>query len=154
MNCSEADYLAPLYWCNELDVKSMRELEAHLEVCPACSREWQTQQQFDELLRESFSQQLPDTRELRARVRREMHAKQSLWHRLLPVPGWRFAAVACLLAILVLAGVFSYVSRQNARERSLYLDAADDHRQEIVQRYAELEWLRSPAEVQKLVREH
>ena len=51
MNCSEAEYLAPLYWSNELEAKVILELEAHLSDCAECARELQAQSQFDELLR-------------------------------------------------------------------------------------------------------
>src|SRR5438105_6573833 len=99
MNCSEADYLAPLYWSNELDANTLRELEAHLKACPECAREWQAQSQFDELLRDTFAQNVPDTRELRARVRHEMYADRRVWNRIFAVPRWRLAGVTLAAAL-------------------------------------------------------
>ena len=67
MNCSDAHYLAPLYWSRELDQEVEKDLEAHLELCAACSYEFHEQGEFDEILKGAFS--FEEVSGLRDRVR-------------------------------------------------------------------------------------
>ena len=154
MNCSEAEYLAPLYWSNELEPKVIVELEAHLSVCSECVREWQAQSQFDDLLRNAVDQdardRLTDPQDLRAHVRREMHASDSLWRRIFAVSTLRLAAVNAVLLIL-LSGTLFYVSRQRAFERTLYADAADDHHDEVMAHLVDSYWRYKAGDIQELL---
>ncbi len=155
MNCTEAEYLAPLYWSNELEPKVIAELEEHLSDCAECARELQAQSQFDELLRNAvdqnaIDQQLINPQDVRTRVRREMRASESLWRRIFAGTALRLAAVSAVLLIL-LGGSLFYVSRQRAFERTLYADAADDHHDEVMAHLVDSYWRYRVADIQDLL---
>jgi anti-sigma factor RsiW len=132
VNCGEITRLAPLYITGELDGKRAAEFDKHLRSCSACIEEVERLARLDARLREVILAQETDVAEVNRRVR-DLIAAESRGHRLPRFrPGWRrwaaVAAAACLVAALVaLAGSFA------KRVPRVYLDAATDHRLEVIE---------------------
>ena len=152
MNCSDAEQFGPLYWSSELDARRVAELEAHLEVCATCARQWQLQNHLDETLRDTFADEDLDTRELHARGRREIRASSGLWRRVVANSRVRWMACAALFVIVAGSG-FLYVLREQAQQRTMYADAAEDHAEEVLKNYAQYEWKTSLPEIQSMLQE-
>jgi anti-sigma factor RsiW len=124
MTCKDVIALSPLYLSGELDSGRGAEFEEHLDVCAACARELREHKALDARLRGVIIEEPLDSAELDRRVR------QSLVR---PTP-WRWiAAAAGVAAALVLAWLFFQVSSPIA---TVYADAADDHRREVVEQQA------------------
>ena len=60
MNCSEIQFLTPLYLSSELEATRLADFELHLRQCGACARELESAGRCDELLRDAFREQTLD----------------------------------------------------------------------------------------------
>ena len=155
MKCTEVEYLAPLYWSGELEAQAMAEVEQHLKECPACAREMATQEQCDEMLQETLLSEPVHDEELRRQVRAEI--QQAPWwspSRVWLAVGTAAATVLLFVGIrsVYLAGTSDSVSTAGQVSASIWVDAADDHNEEVVKR-AQRKWLYGTAEISALVAE-
>lgn len=151
MNCSEAKYLMPLYWSNELDAKAMADYELHLQQCTACAQEAKLQKTYDDVLRHAFADQQVDAQALRDRVCQQIRppAPRRLLLGRLPV---QFAAAAALALMLLAAGIIHIATRPASRP--VYTAAVNDHLNEVVRRAPKEGWRTTGAEVDVLMIEH
>src|ERR1044072_3317060 len=100
IDCSEIQFLMPLYLSSELDATPMFDFELHLRQCAACARELEEARRCDDLLRDAFNQQSLDADELRRRVRTQISKtkrRRFLFRRplyTLPIAASLLAAVA------------------------------------------------------------
>jgi len=155
MKCTEVEYLAPLYWSGELEAQAMAEVEQHLKECPACAREMATQEQCDEMLQETLLSEPVHDEELRRQVRAEIQ-QAPRWSpsRVWLAVGTAAATVLLFVGIrsVYLAGTSDSVSTAGQVSASIWVDAADDHNEEVVKR-AQRKWLYGTAEISALVAE-
>jgi anti-sigma factor RsiW len=134
MNCADIEELAPLYLSGELEESQRTLFRAHLAQCRICASETDRQMALDARLRHAVSTELPDASVVARSVRGRIRAERT----------WRLAAVA---AAVLLAAFLGYrVLRPVSR---LYIDAALDHRLEVME-HQPRRWRSDPAEIQKL----
>lgn len=153
MNCTEAKYMMPLYWSNELDAKAMAEFEQHLEDCAACAREAQLQQSFDDVLRNAFAEQQVDEQRLRERIWQQLRSDVQPHRR--PLFGWipmRFTAIAALIFIAIGSGLL-YVTTTRRDMPLLYHAAIMDHIDDAVKRVPKVGWREDTADIEALALE-
>jgi anti-sigma factor RsiW len=135
MNCREIEDIAPLYLSGELSQNEQKMFEAHLSACRSCTAEIRQQVALDARIRGSFAADLPEgtalERTVRARVRRERVR--------------RFAIGAVAAAALLVGAVLGY---RALRPERLYLDAALDHRVEVME-HQQRRWRTDPADIEK-----
>ena len=143
MNCSEIQFLMPLYLSSELEATRLADFELHLQQCSACTRDMEYARHCDDLLRDAFCGQSLETEQLRARVWnqiRKTKRRRFLFGRsiyTLPI------AAALLLAITV--GIYITFSSQ-----TVYAAAQDDHYIEVVQ-HEPRPWHETPEEIREFV---
>jgi anti-sigma factor RsiW len=126
MNCSDVQYLMPLYLSGELDSASMAQFERHAAECSACSRQMAEQKAFDRGLRTALLSESADTTTVRARVLAEVQRDQALAMPKATRHPVRIAfAIAAALLVMITLGV---AYRDNAR----YEQASVDHVDEVV----------------------
>jgi anti-sigma factor RsiW len=126
MNCSDVQYLMPLYLSGELDSASMAQFDRHAGECPACSRQMEEQQELDRGLRMALLSEAVDTTALRTRVLADIKREHSLVTAKTTRYPIRIAfAVAAVLLIMI---VLSAAHRDNARCEQ----ASADHVDEVV----------------------
>lgn len=148
MNCSEIAAAAPLYRSGELDPVRAAEFSGHLAACPDCARELRRQAQLDDLLRASVLADAVDTAVLNRRVRERIAAHVSSPSDVISAarpPRWRIAAIGSVAAMLLLAVGYRHLFRP----RSVYADAAADHRSEVVNAHRRT-WITDPAAIAAL----
>jgi len=161
MNCSEAEYLSPLYWSGELDARVAADLEQHLAACSDCATDFKRQQQYDALLRATIQRMDVDPSAIQARVRQRISSAPSRW----PAHYRRWLAVSAsgaVAAAMLVLGVFLlrhspspqpvYSATSRVPSPTIYEDAADDHRDEVVQG-SPREWVYRGAEMDRLLRD-
>ena len=146
MNCIDIAELAPLYSTHELDVARMAAFRAHLADCAGCARLVQEQETLDSQLREAVMAEPVNAQPIEARVMRAI-AEQ-------PAPArprvslWRVASFAAAAAVLV-AAFFIYRAIPNGPLPRVYADAAEDHRDEVIQRQPR-RWLTDQERISEL----
>jgi hypothetical protein len=148
MNCSEIQFLTPLYLSSELEATRLADFELHLRQCGACARELESAGRCDELLRDAFREQTLDAESLRERVRNQIR-KTARRRFLFARPIYKLPIAAALL-LAVAAGIF-FVLR-GGPSQTVYAAARDDHYIEVVQRDPR-PWLETPEEIREFVRE-
>jgi len=162
MNCSEAEYLSPLYWSGELDGKVAADLEQHLAACSDCATDFKSQQQYDALLRATVQRMDIDASAIQARVRQRIGSAPvrlpGVYRRWLAV-----SASGALAAAMLVVGVFllrhspspqpvNRAALSPVSSPTIYEDAADDHRDEVVQG-SPREWVYRGVEMDHLLRD-
>jgi anti-sigma factor RsiW len=147
MNCSETQFLTPLYLSGELDAMQMFDFELHLRRCAACTRELEAARQCDEWLRDAWHEESLGTDELRQRVRTEM-AKTKRGRSIFGWPPSTLPIAASVLAAISL-GIIIFLL--GSRSPTVYAAARDDHYLEVVQGEAR-PWLETPDEIKEFVR--
>lgn len=152
MNCTEANYVLPLYVSSELDAKAMADFELHLWTCSFCAREMEQVRRYDELIRDSFSAQEINAADVRARVL-ELIAPRSpksffraLHHRHVFILASVSAVVILFLSVSLYSLLFAH------HEETLYVSAVEDHVEEVVQRVPLPGWQETPAEIASFVK--
>ena len=148
MNCSEIQFLMPLYLSSELDATPMFDFELHLRQCAACARELEEARRCDDLLRDAFNQQSLDADELRRRVRTQI-SKTKRRRFLFRRPLYTLPIAASLLAAVAL-GIFTVLPGNSSQ--TVYAAARDDHYREVVEREPR-PWRETPDEIKEFVRE-
>jgi hypothetical protein len=148
MNCSETQFLTPLYLSGELDATQMLEFELHLRRCTVCARELEAARQCDEWLRDAWHQESLGTDELRQRIRAQI-AKTKRRRFIFRWPPYTLPLAASLL-VAITAGVF--IILQGGSSQTVYAAARDDHYIEVVQREPR-PWRETPDEIKEFVRE-
>ena len=147
MTCSEIAVLAPLYLSGELDSPRTAAFAAHLDICPACVHDIARQTELDMRLRETLlSGEIDaggiDTAVLDRRIRARIRTRRT-----------SFIAGAVAAAIVLLLAGFAYRAFAPAVAplyfKQIYVDAAADHRREVVERQPRT-WRSNPAEVKSL----
>jgi anti-sigma factor RsiW len=113
MRCHKVQRLLPDYIGDELSLKNRKQIEQHLEQCPACKAELAVLQTvWDSLVQETLPQRGEEFWQgFTARVMREVKKKRPAVHKTpLLFPGWRVllpaagAAAAVIAAVIVLRG--------------------------------------------------
>jgi anti-sigma factor RsiW len=149
MNCSEANYVIPLYLSSELDTKVMAEFELHLQRCAMCAREVEQLRLNDDLLRNVFARRPLDIRDLRARFWSQISISENKRLRFRrPV---YMLPIAALLLLTIGAGII-YFTLPYTSSQTVYASAVDDHTEEVVQRAPINGWRETPEEIEKLLR--
>lgn len=146
MNCNEIAELAALYSTNELDAPRMAAFRAHLKDCTDCSRAMEEQEALFAQLREAVLAEPANTQPLEARVMRaiaEDRKSARAWVSL-----WRVASFAAAAAIL-LGAIFMYRAISNRPIERVYADAAEDHRDEVIQQQPR-KWLTDQERIAEL----
>lgn len=147
MNCSETQFLTPLYLSGELDATQMFDFELHLRRCTACARELEAARQCDEWLRDAWYQEPLGTDELRQRIMTQI-AKTKRRRLIFRWPPYTLPIAASLLAAIT-AGIF--IVLWGGSSQTVYAAARDDHYIEVVQREPR-PWLETPGEIKEFVR--
>ncbi|HEX6880436.1 MAG TPA: hypothetical protein VF135_08740 [Terriglobales bacterium] len=133
MNCAEVEYYGPLFHSGELEDSVLRQFQAHLHECADCQDQISGQQQLDAALRLASEEGPGREQEIRERVLAEIHKESvpagvPIW--------WRPASLGIMAALLVLvsaSGIFFYFQFRSSPQRlTIYRDAADDHRAEVM----------------------
>ena len=151
MICNEVMELAPLYWTNELDAARTAAFREHILACAECKEAMDEQYSLDSCLRETVLAEPVNTHNLEARV---LHA---IAEPPAPIrmrgPLWRVASVAAA-AVLLLTAFFVYRTITNSRVvAKVYADAADDHRDEVIQQQPR-KWLTDQERIAALAERH
>jgi hypothetical protein len=150
MICNEIMELAPLYWTNELDAARLAAFREHILVCAECKEAMDEQHALDSSLRETVLAEPVNTHNLEARV---LHA---IAEPPAPIrmrgPLWRVASIAAA-AVLLLTTFFVYRTISNSRVAKVYADAADDHRDEVIQQQPR-KWLTDQERIAALAERH
>ena len=123
MNCADVAALSPLYQSGELDPGRTASLVAHLKRCPACARAIELESAFDARLRAGILGERVDSAALEQRIHKAI--APSLFRSI-----WMYAAVPAI----ALMAVLTYATLPAFHTPRLYVDAAEDHRDEIVQK--------------------
>ncbi len=145
MNCQEIDELAPLYLSGELDSTQAAEFAAHLESCASCAAEVGQQRELDAQLREGVmgeggTAEKIDAAELSVRIHESVGDARRIQRG-------KWIAVASVAAILLVTiGGYRLFS---SRDAALCVDAADDHRTEVVE-HQRRTWLTDPSAIDRL----
>jgi anti-sigma factor RsiW len=126
MNCSDGQYLRPLYLSGELDNGSLAQFERHLEECASCRRQVEEEQDLDKGLRNALLAEPLDATTLRLRVLADIHNAESgkasrLKRHSVPIA---LAAAAMLLVMITLGMTY--------RDSVRYEEACADHVDEVV----------------------
>jgi anti-sigma factor RsiW len=134
MDCRDIEEFGPLYLSGELEEAQRTLFQAHLAQCRICASEIDRQTALDAQLRQAVSTELPDASAVQRSVRGRIRTARA----------WRFAAVAA--AILFVAFLGYRALRPVSR---LYIDAALDHRLEVME-HQPRRWRSDPSEIDKL----
>jgi len=153
MDCNQVAELAPLYLSGELDRERAGAVDAHLQSCPACMRDLESQAQLDARMREAIEGEHLDASGVeswvRTRISIEPLDKVASISRRAPQPHRRrwVIAGAAAAAVLLLAAV-SYLDfvRHAAR---VFAAAAADHQREVI-RLEPRQWLSDRAAISEL----
>ncbi len=119
MNCKEVMEAASLYLSRELDEDRGAEVLRHLGSCPACSRVMEEWVDIDTRLRGAVLAEPLDTASIERTVRARIAA-----------PSRRWIGVAAAVAAAIVIAIFT--ARVHVGGNLTCIDAADDHRREVV----------------------
>ncbi len=151
MNCAEVEYYGPLFHSGELEDSVLRQFQAHLHECADCQEQISGQQQLDAAVRLACEDDPRGEHQVRERVLAEIKNES------VPtgVPFWwrpaSFALMAALLILVSASAVFFYFQfRSSPQQLTIYRDAADDHRAEVLG-HMNLRWQRDPDGINALI---
>jgi hypothetical protein len=153
MDCNQVGELAPLYLSGELDRERAGAIDAHLQSCPSCMGELESQARLDARMREAIDAEGVDAtgveRWVRARISDESRSKVASISSRPPQAHrrrWLIAAVAVAAVALLAAVTYLDFVRHAAR---VYADAASDHQREVI-RQEPRRWLSDRAAISEL----
>jgi anti-sigma factor RsiW len=148
MNCSEVQYYGPLYHSGELEEPFLQDFQQHMEACTSCEETIRREQATDNALR-LLSDEPVDT----TRVREEILV--SIQKDLTPKNQYRITwwqGIGGMAALLTVTVVTFLVLRPSAPlPLTIYRDAADDHRAEVVE-HMKLRWAQDDASILSLLK--
>lgn len=150
MNCNEIAELAPLYSTKELDAPRMAAFRAHLSQCAGCANSIEEQEALFSQVRETVLSEPANAQPIAARVLRAIAEDQKpawSWR-----PLWRVASLAAAAAVL-LGAIFMYRAISNRPIARVYADAAEDHRDEVIQQQPR-KWLTDQERISELAERH
>lgn len=148
MNCSETQFVMPLYVSSELDATAMVDFELHVQRCGSCARELENARHCDELLREACLEQPINTLGLRKRVLSQISKSG-------PRAGFLFRRaywVPVAAALVVAMAVGTYLSVRDGSSGTVYADVLEDHYNEVVNHITE-GWRETPQQIRAFVSE-
>jgi hypothetical protein len=148
MNCSQSEFVMPLYLSSELDATPMAEFELHVQRCASCARELEYARQYDELLRDACLEEPANILGLRERVLREISHSRPRRGFLFRRAYWMPVAAALVLAM----AVGTYLSVRDRSSGTVYADVLEDHYNEVVNHITE-GWRETPQEIRAFARE-
>ena len=151
MNCSEVEFVMPLYLSSELDATRMADFEAHLQQCGACATTLESGTHCDELLRDAYRGESVDTLGLRERVLSKIsksgHRRRFLFRR-------PFYSVPIAAVLLLASGIgLAYFTLRGSSSQTVYAAALQDHYREIVKHEPFSDWPQTPEAIRAFVRE-
>ena len=150
MNCNEIAELAPLYSTKELDAPRMAAFRAHLSECAECAHAIEEQEALFSELREAVLSEPANTQPIETRVMRAIaEGRKPVWTL---SPLWRVASIAAAAAVLV-AAVFLFRVITNRPIARVYADAAEDHRDEVIQQQLR-KWLTDQERISEMAERH
>ena len=147
MNCSELEFLIPLYLSSELEVTRLTDFEGHLQRCLLCAKKLENVRHYDDLLRTAFNEQSLNTEKLRKRVSSQIR-KGTRRRFLFGRPVYSLPIAAALI-LMIAAGI--YIILPGSLSQTVYAAAQTDHYREVVQ-HADRPWLETPEEIRPFVR--
>ena len=114
MNCNEIKELLWLYPSDELDPRKGEDLRAHMEKCPACSKEFAFKQKLMEHL--PLSPQFPDSywESYTQKILARLEDRKSI-----SAPYLRRWATAFALALFIASGSLFYKSQEQKQPEAI-----------------------------------
>jgi hypothetical protein len=148
MNCSEVHYYGPLYHSGELEEPFLQDFNQHLEACAGCEENIRREQATDQALRLASDEEL-DVARVREDIIANIHkepARSAGYH----ISRWQaFGGFAAVVALTVLVWLtFRPVAHPLL---TIYQDAADDHRTEVVE-HLKLRWAQDDESILALLK--
>jgi len=147
MKCADAGELTPLYLTGELDAKRAAEFQAHLDECGSCARAIEEQRALDEKLRIGALAEQLETTALEQVIQRRVAEDTGAASRRSTVARWLFAAAS--IGGILLVGDIAYRTGRPAQPAPVCVDAAMDHRREIMSGEPR-QWISDPAALASL----
>ena len=148
MNCSEVQYYGPLYHSGELEEPFLQDFEQHMEACASCEETIRREQATDNALRLLSDEPVDTTRvreEILVNIQKDLTPKNQS-----RITWWQgIGGMAALLAITVVA--FFALRPSAPLPLTIYRDAADDHRAEVVE-HMKLRWAQDDASILSLLK--
>ncbi|MGI9101608.1 MAG: hypothetical protein ACR2IF_04100 [Terriglobales bacterium] len=131
MRCHEAEaFLAP-QMSDAVDGVRQQELASHLASCAACRALLQQEYRLDRLVKAAAEHNVPATENVAAAVRQGIEKETS--KRRSPMMFWRRPAFAAVMIAVLAGGLVTWKVTLGNPMHLLCADAADDHRDEVVQ---------------------
>jgi hypothetical protein len=148
MNCSEVHYYGPLYHSGELETPFLQDFREHLETCKTCDETIQREAAMDNALRLA-TDEIMDVSHVRDEVLAQIKREQAPKAGFRLTPAYGLAGTAALLLLLFAAAMFLRPGTQTPL--TIYRDAADDHRVEVVE-HMKLRWAQDDASILPLLK--
>jgi anti-sigma factor RsiW len=146
MNCNRLNELLPLYLSGELQGEEWVLAQRHLQNCQHCAAAVYADRELDNALRAAMLEELPDVSPLLRRVQAEMAAPW--WKRIPHLVPMRVLGVAAAIIVLALISLpWLYLHQA---QKSMALEAADDHYNDLVL-LRHPDWDYQPADVARFI---
>jgi anti-sigma factor RsiW len=123
MNCSEVQEIAPLWLSGELEEVRSSQVRAHLEGCAGCARSIGEDASLDVRIRTALAEDGPAS----SRTERMVLRRITLERR------WRWLVASGAAAVVLLGLIFGAPLVTKQQPEKLFLDAARDHRLEVME---------------------
>lgn len=144
MNCNDIETFAPLWLSGELDSAQGRAFSAHLTGCAACTRLLKEQSALDSRISAALRTEIAGAEHIQRRVIKRMFAER-LRNTLLVA-----AVAAGVLAVLFIGYRSRTNSPTNMPAAQVLIDAARDHRAEIME-HQPRHWRTQMPEIEQMV---
>lgn len=108
------------YLDGELPAQEMRDLDAHLRTCPACSAEVLNRVQLKRAVQSAGKRYVPSA-EFRQRMQKSMASRSTTGFR------WSWVPALALLVLLAAGSVVVHQGRQRLQREQVYSELADLH---------------------------
>ena len=148
MNCSEVQYYGPLYHSGELEQPFLQDFQEHMECCTICEETIRREQATDNALRLLSDEPVDTTRireEILVNIQKDLTPKNQS-----RITWWQgLGGMAALLAVTLVA--FLALRPSASLPLTIYRDAADDHRAEVVE-HMKLRWAQDDASILNLLK--
>jgi len=128
----------PLFLSGELDGQISAVFERHIETCANCRKEMNLQKNYDNFLREAFTEETLETSALRERVRQQIRAAEQPRTSWWKIPQMRFGFAAAALLIVLCAAIFYFIAKQN--QPTIYAGVARDYTEDVMEQMPKQGW--------------